>query len=412
MAIILAAIPLFFLLIAIELFVDRKRGTGFYQFNDAINSLQVGILSRVTGILKALLPFSIYYYCYENFRLYSFDEQSYLLWGIAFVLYDLAYYWVHRLSHRINVMWGSHVVHHSSEEYNLTTALRQSSTPALFGWLIYMPLALIGVSPMMLLVCGSLNLIYQFWVHTRHIDKMPNWFERIFVTPSHHRVHHALNRDYIDKNFAGVFILWDKLFGSFQAEKTTVKTVYGISTQLKSWNPVWANFQVYWSLLKDSFYARNWLDKVKVWVMPPGWRPKDAAEKEPQKYATTKTMVKYDVTLSLHQKLYVLTQHVFIICLTLWLLLSVGQLLLADKIWLSCFGIFSLFSLGNYQQQGAHCRLFESIRVLASAMIVTYFISQQFWLEATFLAIVYVFYSLYALHQINNKNNKTAQTVE
>jgi len=406
MAIILAAIPLFFLLIAIELIVDKKRGTGYYQFNDAINSLQIGILSRVTGILKALIPFSIYYYCYEHFRIFTFSEQSYLFWGLAFVLYDLAYYWVHRLSHRINVMWGSHVVHHSSEEYNLTTALRQSSTPAMFGWAVYMLLAFIGVTPMMLIVCGSLNLIYQFWVHTRHIDKLPKWFEAIFVTPSHHRVHHALNRDYIDKNFAGVFILWDKIFGSFQAEKPTVETVYGISTQLKSWNPVWANFQVYWMLLKDSVNAGSWFDKIKVWLMPPGWRPADAAEAEPRKYATTKSMIKFDVELTLKQKLYVLSQHIVIIFLTLWLLLSIGQLSFSDKVLLSFIGIFSLFTLGNYQQQGTYCRMLEALRVGSFTFVIIAYIPQNYWIEALFIAAVYSFYSLYALYQLNNKNNK------
>ena len=167
---------------------------------------------------------------------------------------------------------------------------------------MFIPLAFIGVPPLVALACGSLNLVYQFWVHTRHINKMPAWYEAIFVTPSHHRVHHALNREYIDKNYAGVFILWDKLFGSFQPELEKVDIVYGVSHQLKSWNPIWANLKVYWHLSVDAFRTKHWQDKLKVFFKPPGWRPEDVAKEYPMSWVTTKTMVKYDVTLSVQSK--------------------------------------------------------------------------------------------------------------
>ncbi len=394
---ILAAIPFFFLLIAIELVTDKIRGTGYYRFNDAINSLQLGILSRASGILKALIPLSIYVFCYEQFRFLTLDDSSYFVAISAFVLYDLGYYWVHRLSHRINIMWGSHVVHHSSEEYNLTTALRQTSTPALFAGIIYLPLAFLGVSPALLIACASLNLIYQFWVHTRHIDKLPQWFEAIFVTPSHHRVHHGLNRDYIDKNFAGVFILWDKIFGSFQAEKPDLTTVYGVSQQLKSWNPIWANFQVYTNLWQDMMHTRSWLNKLKVWFMPPGWRPEDAAAANSRAYATTKTLVKYDIQLNNQEKFYILLQHASTISFTFWLLLNLTTLPLATGISLAFFVIYSLYTIACLQEKQRFAQWLESIRISSTVAIVIWLAPTESSQLAMAFALFYAVISMFLL---------------
>ncbi|MCH2057089.1 MAG: sterol desaturase family protein [Thalassotalea sp.] len=391
---ILAAIPFFFLLIAIELVTDKVRGTGYYRFNDAVSSLQLGILSRASGILKALIPLSIYVVCYEQFRMFTLDNSSYAVAITAFVLYDLGYYWVHRLSHRINVMWGSHVVHHSSEEYNLTTALRQTSTPALFAGFVYLPLAFLGVSPALLIACASLNLIYQFWVHTRHIDKLPGWFEAIFVTPSHHRVHHGLNRDYIDKNFAGVFILWDKIFGSFQEEKRDVTTVYGVSQQLKSWNPIWANFQVYTNLWQDMMHTKSWSNKLKVWLMPPGWRPEDAAAANPRGYATTKTLVKYDIKLNKKEKCYVLLQHVSTIGFTFWLLLNLSTLSLATGVSLAIFVIYSLYTIACLQEKQRFAFWLEAIRLTCTASIVIWLAPLESSQPAMIFALFYTVISM------------------
>ncbi|WP_286265806.1 sterol desaturase family protein [Thalassotalea atypica] len=370
MSLILFAIPLFLLLIIIELIVDKMRGTQFYQFNDAINSLSIGIFSRITGILKAAIPISFYFYLYENFAIWSLSEQSLLVWFFAFVAYDLAYYWSHRLNHRIGVMWGSHVVHHSSEEYNLTTALRQTSTPSLLGWTLYLPLALIGVSPTVAIACGSLNLIYQFWVHTRHINKMPSWYEAIFVTPSHHRVHHALNRDYIDKNYAGVFILWDKLFNSFQAEKDNVSIVYGVSHQLKSWNPIWANLQVYSCLLSDALNTRSWRDKIVLWFKPPGWRPDDVTASHPRGWVTTKTMNKYDVALSPYLKRYLLAQFIIVIGLVLAFFISAHSLSLPMNATLCLLATLNLVVISGVQEQKGWALWFEPIRILSTSLAV------------------------------------------
>ncbi|GLX86756.1 sterol desaturase [Thalassotalea loyana] len=369
MAIIIAAIPLFLILIAIEMWCDYKRQTGYYRFNDAINSLSIGILSRFTGVLKSLLPLSIYFVIYNEFALFNLSKDSIWVWLFAFVVYDLAYYWAHRLNHRVHVMWGSHVVHHSSEEYNLTTALRQTSTPSLLAWLVYLPLAFIGVDPVVFIACASLNLVYQFWVHTRHVNKMPNWFEAIMVTPSHHRVHHALNRDYIDKNYAGVFIIWDKIFKSFQEEKDDVEIVYGVSHQLHSWNPFWANLQVYWNLIKDAYYASSWRDRFKVFFMPPGWRPDDVNKAHPRKYATTKTMKKYDVVLNTSMKAYILVQFIIMMILTIVFLLTMQQLPLFHLAIVCLFASLSLVLIGGLQELKSWIVWAEPMRLMSVSIM-------------------------------------------
>ncbi|QOL24514.1 sterol desaturase family protein [Thalassotalea sp. LPB0316] len=369
MAIIIAAIPFFLLLIAIELWFDHKRKTHYYRFNDAINSLSIGILSRFTGVLKSLIPLSIYWLIYQKYALFDLPKDSIWVWIFAFVVYDLAYYWAHRLNHRIHVMWGSHVVHHSSEEYNLTTALRQTSSPSLLAWLVYLPIALIGVDPVVFIACASLNLVYQFWVHTRHVDKMPAWFEAIMVTPSHHRVHHALNRDYIDKNYAGVFIIWDKLFNSFQAEKDEVDIVYGVSHQLKSWNPFWANLQVYWNLIKDAYYARSWKDKFKVFFMPPGWRPEDVNADHPRKYATTKTLIKYEVSLPTVMKVYILCQFVLILALTITFLLTMTRLSVFELAIVGAFASINLVLFSGLQELKSWILWVEPVRLMFLSLL-------------------------------------------
>ena len=388
---IVAAIPFFLLLIAIELVVDKIKGTGYYRFSDTIASLNLGIFSRIIGILLAVIPLSAYVLVYQHYALWQLDENSILVCLFAFVVYDLGYYWVHRLGHQINVMWGSHVVHHSGEEYNLTTALRQTSTPAAFGWLIYLPLAVIGISPLLLIACGSLNLIYQFWVHTRLINKLPAWYEAIFVTPSHHRVHHALNRDYIDKNFAGVFILWDKLFGSFQPEKPEINIVYGISTQLKSWNPIWANFQVYWQLLLDAWHTQNWLDKVKVFLMPPGWRPTDVKQLHPRQYATTKTLIKYDVPLTTRTKAYLLVHFVLFIAMVFAFILQTGNYPLTLNVSICTLAIFNLSVISAMQERKDWVKWSEPVRLMVTSYAVWALLPEPSILSIIIIGLILTF---------------------
>ncbi|BCO21064.1 MULTISPECIES: sterol desaturase family protein [unclassified Alteromonas] len=323
MTVILFAIPLFFLLIGIELYVDYKRKTGHYRTNDAITSLSAGVLSRVVAIGHQLIPFTIYVLVYDAIALFSLPD-AWWVWVIAFVAYDFFYYWNHRMGHEMSILWAAHVVHHSSEDYNLTTALRQTSG-ALFSWVFYLPLALVGFEPEMIITVGALNLVYQFWVHTQHIKTL-GWMEYVFVTPSNHRVHHAQNRVYIDKNYGGVFILWDRLFGTFIPELDEEPPVYGIRGALKSFNPIWANLQIYSQLARDSYYTRSWKDKFRVWFGRTGWRPEDVSMRFVQEKKPLSEFKKYHPKLHKAVTRYSLVQHLIMLGVTLYLLLNINAL--------------------------------------------------------------------------------------
>lgn len=389
MNIILMAIPLFIVLIAIELLVDRLRKTHYYRFNDFISSLNLGILSRITGILKTASGFSIYFWVYQQFAITQL-ESTITVWLLAFLGYDLAYYWSHRLNHQIAVMWGSHVVHHSGEEYNLTTALRQTGTFSLFGWAVYLPLALVGIPLEIFAACASLNLVYQFWVHTRHIDRMPAWFEAIMVTPSHHRVHHALNWDYINKNYSGVFIIWDKLFGSFQAEKDELPIVYGVSHQLASWNPVWANLQVYWNLLVDCFHTKLWRDKFLIWFKDPGWRSEDLKQNYPRSWVTSKTLQKYDVAIDFSTKVYLSIHFLLFLILSVLLMSAAPKLTIMTNSLLCLVAIINLVGFGAIQEKkwwGVYSEFIRLSSTVAAVIIMFNFYSTSQWLIISLLVL-------------------------
>lgn len=372
LVIILYAIPFFFLLIAIELIAEKMRGTNYYRINDAINSLAIGILSRVSGIAKQVIPFTLYFIVYEHARFFTL-QNTLAIWIFAFVLYDLMYYWNHRLGHEISILWAAHVVHHSSEEYNLTTALRQSSG-SVFSWIFYLPLALIGIDPMLLLSVGALNLVYQFWVHTQHISTL-GWMEYVFVTPSNHRVHHAQNQCYLDKNYGGVFILWDRLFGTFQEELAHEKPIYGIRKALKSWDPVRANVDVYAQLAKDSWRTANWRDKWKVWFGRTGWRPVDVSQQYPIERVNLDEFKKFDIPLSAQCKLYCLIQLSITIGVTLFLLLNAATLPLTIKFILCSYIVFSLLSNGFVLEARTYCIYTESIKHITFGVLTLLLVS-------------------------------------
>ena len=343
MNIILYAVPFFFLLISIELFLEKSKGTDYYRVNDSINSLTAGVLSRMIGIVKQLFPLTIYVVAYEQLALFQM-VSSWWMWLIAFVLYDFCYYWNHRFGHEMNILWAAHVVHHSSEEYNLTTALRQSSS-SFFSWVFYLPMAILGFDPITLITVGSLNLIYQFWVHTQHISKL-GWYEWVFVTPSNHRVHHAQNQVYIDRNYGGVFILWDRIFGSFQEELETEKPIYGIRKALKSWNPLWANVHVYAQLLKDCWHAKRWQDKLLIWFKRTGWRPADVEQNHPLSKVDLTQFRKFDIQLSLMNKFYSLLQYSLVVFVGLLLMMNVANFTLTEQILIVLFVFYGSTSAG------------------------------------------------------------------
>jgi hypothetical protein len=215
----------------------------------------------------------IYAAVYSVAAIWQLPADQWWVWALAIVAYDFCYYWNHRLGHESAVFWAAHVVHHQSQEYNLSTALRQTSSGALLGWIFYLPMAVAGFPTEVFVVAAVVNLLYQYWIHTEQIGKL-GWFDRWFGSPSNHRVHHAVNDRYIDRNYGGITMLWDRLFGTFVEESE--KCVYGTRAPLDSWDPLWANLEVYADLARRSRHATRWRDKVAVWLMPPGWQPAPA----------------------------------------------------------------------------------------------------------------------------------------
>ena len=281
--VIVIATPVFFLLIAIEWLVSLRRQKHPYRLADALSSMSLGIMSQTSAVFTKLLTIGIYTAVFEHVAVLRNEGfwTSIPGWLLALLIYDFLYYWNHRLGHEVNALWAAHVVHHQSQQYNLSTALRQPSSYALLSWVFYLPMALIGVPPLVFVVVALIDLLYQFWVHTEQIRRL-GWFDRWFCAPSNHRVHHAVNDPYIDKNYGGILIIWDRIFGTFKEEDDREPCVYGTRGLLQSWDPLWANLSNYSQLAHDSWHTRSLGDKLRVWLKSPGWRPADMIERFPK----------------------------------------------------------------------------------------------------------------------------------
>ncbi len=267
------AVPAFTILILAEMIIGWKTGRARYEGKDTMTSMLMGLGSTVAGALTATFYVALAYWVWTTFQIFEFGAAWWVFF-LAFILDDLAYYWFHRLSHRMRWMWAAHVIHHSSQHYNLSTALRQTWTGAFTpAILIRMPIFMLGIEPAIVFFCAGLNLLYQFWIHTEAIDRMPRWFEYIFNTPSHHRVHHANNPRYLDANYAGVFMVWDRLFGSFIPEQKEEACRYGLVTDLGTFNPLRVAVHEWVGIFRDIWPAKRWKDRVMFLLAPPGWTP-------------------------------------------------------------------------------------------------------------------------------------------
>ncbi len=270
MNVIVYAIPVFLILIAIEFSFGVARGRKIYRLNDMVGSLGAGILSQTSGVFLLALSVGIYVFIFSRFALFELSANDWRVWLAALVAYDFFYYWNHRIDHEVGLFWAAHVVHHQSDNFNLTTALRQTSTGSLFGWIFYLPLAVAGVPPAVFIGVGLIDLLYQFWIHTELVGKL-GWFDYVFASPSNHRVHHGVNDRYLDKNYGGILILWDRLFGTFEEE--VEKPVFGVRGGLRSFDPLSANVSYYMTMGKLAYAATDWRDRLRVWFAPPGWLP-------------------------------------------------------------------------------------------------------------------------------------------
>jgi sterol desaturase/sphingolipid hydroxylase (fatty acid hydroxylase superfamily) len=326
------AVPVFFLLIGVELVVALFEHKQRYRLHDSINDLSCGITEQMVGIfLKGLLFLGyqgIYGYATRT-GINVIDVHSYSAggkWLAAILLFlgvDCAYYWFHRIAHEYNAPWAGHVVHHSSEDYNLAVALRQGSFQGLFSWVFYLPLALAGFPPPWFAATLSFNLLYQFWIHTRTIGKLGP-LEWVLNTPSHHRVHHGRNPKYLDRNYAGTLIIWDRMFGTFQAEEE--EPVYGLTKPLNSWNPLWANLHVWRDLCRDAWAAPRWVDKLRIGFMPQGWRPQGLPSNPVPAPVTHQTVIHYDTQVPRGLNAYVLAHFVGALALAVGILVADGSM--------------------------------------------------------------------------------------
>lgn len=278
--ILLIAMPAFLVLVLIEKWYGWYKGNDTVRNMDMISSLSSGITNATKDVLGLSITILSYNWMVNHLAIVHI-QSSWLWYVIAFFALDLTGYLVHRIDHEYNIFWNAHIIHHSSEEYNLACALRQSVSSFFRLFTIFLlPAALLGVPAQIIAIVAPLHLFAQFWYHTRHINKM-GFLEKIIVTPSHHRVHHAINKEYLDKNYGQIFIFWDKWFGSFQEELPNVPAVYGITRPAQTWNPIKINFMHLGLLIKDAWLTKNWMDKCRIWFMPTGWRPSDMEEKFP-----------------------------------------------------------------------------------------------------------------------------------
>ena len=282
------AIPVFFVLIALEYLAATRKGLKAYNYHDAITDLSCGIGSRITGVAGKIIGIGAYTAVWHYAGLTKI-ETGLWAWVAVFVGVDFCYYWFHRAGHRMNVVWSGHVVHHQSEDYNLAVALRQSWYIPFVDWVFYLPLAVLGFSPVMYVTASAFNTLYQFWIHTETIGRLGP-LEAVLNTPSHHRVHHGKNPEYIDRNYGGILIIWDRMFGTFEPERA--EPVYGTIKPLASWNPLWANVAS-WAEMRDQLrHARGFADAFRIVFGPPGWTPDGIGETPP---VTRREQQKYDV---------------------------------------------------------------------------------------------------------------------
>ncbi len=371
--ILLIAMPVFLLLVLFEKWVGWRKGKDTVRNMDMISSLSSG----VTNVTKDVLGLSIALISYEwlvNRIALTHINATWVTYIIAFIVLDFAGYVVHALDHKVNFFWNSHIIHHSSEEFNLACALRQSVSVfvRLFVILLF-PAALLGVPSEVIAIVAPLHLFAQFWYHTQHIGKM-GFLEKIIVTPSHHRVHHAINPEYIDKNYGQIFIFWDKIFGTFQEELENVPAVYGITRPVQTWNPIKINFQHMWLLVKDAWFTQSWKDKLRVWYMPTGWRPADMAEKYPvYKVEDVYDFEKYDTGFS---KLFLTWAWIQMILLLLFVSYLFGNIALVGNPGIFIYGAFVflfVYAITELMDKHEYAFIWEFIKCSAGIGIILYF---------------------------------------
>jgi alkylglycerol monooxygenase len=420
--ILLIAIPFFVVLIVAELFAYKIKKLE-YNHIDSYASLYSGMTNTIKDVLGLVIVIFSYDFLLDNLSLFHWKNTNAFAYILAFIVMDFGGYWYHRLSHEINYFWNIHIIHHSSEEYNLPCALRQQFaviTNIVFIFCQGILLSLIGIPKEVFLIVAPIHLFMQFWYHTRLINKM-GFLEKIIVTPSHHRVHHSINDIYLDKNYSQIFIIWDKLFGTFQEELETEPCVYGVRRPVRTWNPFLINFQHLWLIMKDAIRTKHWKDKIRIWFMPTGWRPKDVEEKYPVFYLKGKDVYqfeKYSPSYSIFFKIWEQIHLIFILALMGFLFFNFKNLQIGNQnIFYGLFLLYAIFSTTTLMDKKFLGVITETINLFIVAYIVLstndwfglnefinngHYIILGFFIFSTIIAYYFYFFEFKKEHTINN----------
>ena len=398
---LLYAIPGFMVLMLIEIAYGRYVKNQKYRLFDTLSSLSSG----VTNVLKDSLGLALVLVSYPFLasRLAVVEvSNSWLTWVIAFVVIDFAGYWNHRLSHRVNIFWNQHVIHHSSEDFNLACALRQSISNVVgYTAILLLPAALLGVEYSVIAVLAPLHLFGQFWYHTQHIGKL-GFLEYILVTPSQHRVHHAINEQYIDKNLGQIFSVWDRLFGTFQEELDEVPPRYGVLKPAMTYNPLWINFQHAYNLAFDAWHAKRFTDKLRIWFMPTGWRPADVAERFDRPIIEdVYAYEKYDPKSTLLRRVVVFAQFVLAISLLFYFFALFSDLSNTYRLYAGALIFLMVMGYSSLMDGSRWALAFEALRI-------AFVIGLYLWSPAFFDALGLPFTLLVGLSALSGLATKWA----
>jgi sterol desaturase/sphingolipid hydroxylase (fatty acid hydroxylase superfamily) len=403
------AVPFFLFFFLVEKIVEWRRGLHVIRGLDSVSSFSSGITNVVKDVLGIGITIITYGWLVNNIALIHIQDTI-LTYIIAFLVIDFQGYWVHRWCHKINFFWNYHIIHHSSEEFNLSCALRQSISNFInFFTFLLIPAALLGVPEKVIAIVAPLHLFLQYWYHTQLIGKM-GFLEHIIVTPSHHRVHHAINKEYMDKNLSQIFIFWDKLFGTFQKELDEVKPVYGVTRPVRTWNPVKINFLHLWLLVKDAWRAKSWKDKLRIWIMPTGWRPDDVKEKFPVYYISDiNNYSKFDTPATRRLIAWSWVQMFFNYFLLIYFFSFLAQIGSPHIFYYGAFVFFSIYAYTELMDGNRHAFFMELIKSVIGLYAIYYygdwFFSSQHWpwyhyIVASYLVIAVFVSGYFAFYEI------------
>jgi sterol desaturase/sphingolipid hydroxylase (fatty acid hydroxylase superfamily) len=408
--ILVIAMPLFLLLVLFEKWYGWRKGNDTVRTMDMISSLSSGVTNSTKDVLGLSIAIISYSWLVEHLTIYQV-KSSWMLYVIAFLALDFAGYWVHRLAHTVNFFWNNHIVHHSSEEFNLACALRQSISVyfRIYAFLL-IPAAMFGVPQEVIAVVAPLHLFAQFWYHTQHINKM-GWLEYIIVTPAHHRVHHAINPEYLDKNYGQIFIFWDRMFGTFQEETPAIPAVYGVTRPVRTWNPIKINFMHLWLLMQDAWHTQSWKDKLRVWLMPLGWRPADVAEKYPvYKIEDVYQFEKYDTPASKGMIVYLWIQLFCLLLIVSYLFGNVASIGLTNMMYYGLFIFAQVYALTEFMDRNPRALIYEIVKnIICVGGILYYggwFGLQNYYSASSYILMGYFFVSTAAVAALTSQLNR------